>query len=111
MKQINKINPTKKIKNKYYFSNNISIYNSDILKLNSISKNSIDLIITSPPYNVSINYNTSVDNTPYKDYLHFTKKWLKKCYDLSKEDGRICLNIPLDKNKGGQQAVCADITN
>jgi site-specific DNA-methyltransferase (adenine-specific) len=22
----------------------------------------------------------------------------------------ICLNIPLDKNKGGQQAVCADIT-
>jgi site-specific DNA-methyltransferase (adenine-specific) len=27
-----------------------------------------------------------------------------------KDDGRFCLNIPLDKNKGGQQSVCADIT-
>lgn len=29
---------------------------------------------------------------------------------LVKDDGRFCLNIPLDKNKGGQQSVCADIT-
>jgi site-specific DNA-methyltransferase (adenine-specific) len=29
---------------------------------------------------------------------------------LAKDDGRFCLNIPLDKNKGGQQSVCADIT-
>lgn len=30
---------------------------------------------------------------------------------MAKDDGRFCLNIPLDKNKGGQQAVCADITH
>lgn len=29
---------------------------------------------------------------------------------MARDDGRVCLNIPLDKNKGGQQAVCADIT-
>ena len=111
MRQIDTITQIKKTKDKAYFSKkNISIYNSDILKLNPISKNSIDLIITSPPYNVDINYNTSIDNTPYKDYLYFTKQWLKKCYELCKEDGRMCLNIPLDKNKGGQQAVCADLT-
>lgn len=103
---------TKKVKNKLYFSEkNINIHNADILKIKLIPQNSIDLIITSPPYNVDITYNTSIDNTPYKEYLSFTKKWLKKCYELSKEDGRICLNIPLDKNKGGQQAVCADITH
>jgi site-specific DNA-methyltransferase (adenine-specific) len=27
-----------------------------------------------------------------------------------KDDGRFCLNIPLDKNKGGQQSVGADLT-
>ena len=29
---------------------------------------------------------------------------------MLKDDGRMCLNIPLDKNKGGQQSVGADIT-
>ena len=111
MERTIEITQVKKTKNKLHFSEkNISIYNSDILKLSLIPNNSIDLIITSPPYNVDIPYNTSKDNTPYKEYLHFTKKWLQKCYDLSKEDGRLCLNIPLDKNKGGQQPVCADIT-
>ncbi len=39
-----------------------------------------------------------------------TYQWLKKCYEMVKPDGRFCLNIPLDKNKGGQQSVYADIT-
>ena len=33
-----------------------------------------------------------------------------RCYELAKNDGRFCLNIPLDKNKGGHQSVYADIT-
>jgi site-specific DNA-methyltransferase (adenine-specific) len=35
---------------------------------------------------------------------------MTKCYEVLKEDGRLCLNIPLDKNKGGQQSVYADFT-
>jgi len=46
----------------------------------------------------------------YDEYLSFTQKWLSKCYKFLKNDGRFCLNVPLDKNKGGQQSVCADIT-
>jgi site-specific DNA-methyltransferase (adenine-specific) len=46
----------------------------------------------------------------YQDYLNFTESWLKRCHELLKDDGRFCLNIPLDKNKDGQQSVCADIT-
>jgi site-specific DNA-methyltransferase (adenine-specific) len=68
------------------------------------------LIVTSPPYNVDIAYNSHDDKLAYHDYLDFTKKWIAKCYALAKSDGRFCLNIPLDKNKGGQQSVCADIT-
>src|SRR3989344_3513091 len=46
----------------------------------------------------------------YNDYLEFTQKWIKKCFTLSKNEGRFLLNIPLDKNKGGQKSVGADIT-
>ncbi|OGP31915.1 MAG: DNA methyltransferase [Deltaproteobacteria bacterium GWC2_42_11] len=94
----------------YYHNDFIWIYNDDILNLNSIENKSIDLIVTSPPYNVNILYNSHNDTMSYDDYLSFTKKWLERCYDFLKDDGRFCLNIPLDKNKGGQQSVCADIT-
>ena len=75
-----------------------------------IQRESIDLIVTSPPYNVGIEYNSHNDALSYKSYLEWTKSWLKKALDLLKSDGRMCLNIPLDKNKGGQQSVYADIT-
>lgn len=97
--------------NKLYFqSESIQIYNDDILKVDYIKEGDIDLIVTSPPYNVDIKYNSHDDKMSHEDYLDFTRKWLTKCYALVKNDGRLCLNIPLDKNKGGQQSVCADIT-
>jgi len=95
---------------KYFQLGDITIYNDDIITTKLIQGGFIDLIITSPPYNVDIGYNTHNDGMKYADYLEFTRKWLRKCYQLSKDDGRLCLNIPLDKNKGGQQSVCADIT-
>ena len=96
----------------YFQTENIILYNKDILKTKTlIPSNSIDLIVTSPPYNVDILYNSSKDDMSYSHYLEWTKSWIDRCYELTKEDGRLCLNIPLDKNKGGQQAVCADITN
>ncbi|MEW6609450.1 MAG: site-specific DNA-methyltransferase [bacterium] len=86
------------------------IYNDDFLTTNCVRERTVDLIVTSPPYNVDIKYNSCDDKMSYKDYLSFTREWLAKCYGLAKDDGRFCLNIPLDKNKGGQQSVCADIT-
>ncbi len=94
----------------YFKENTIQIYNADFLRTNCIEEGTIDLIITSPPYNVGIKYNSHDDTMTYEHYLSFTREWLAKCYKLIKEDGRFCLNIPLDKNKGGQQSVCADIT-
>lgn len=99
------------IGNKLYFQmEGIAIYSDDILHTSVVENDSIDLIITSPPYNVSIKYNSHYDEMPHKDYLNFAREWLSKCYELAKDDGRFCLNIPLDKNKGGQQSVCADVT-
>lgn len=101
---------------KVYFKSkdgNIVIINDDFLATNIIPRNSIDLIVTSPPYNVDIRYESFRDDIPYEKYLEFTEKWLRKALDLVKPDGRMCLNIPLDKSRGraeeGFQSVYADI--
>jgi site-specific DNA-methyltransferase (adenine-specific) len=94
----------------FYSSDKIVIIHDDILTTRAISPDSIDLIVTSPPYNVDIQYNSHKDDISYPEYLEFTRAWLSRCFEFLKEDGRFCLNIPLDKNKGGQQSVGADIT-
>ena len=94
----------------YFQTKGIAIYNDDILRTKMVREGSIDLIVTSPPYNVNIKYNSHNDEMPYADYLNFAGKCLSRCYDVAKDDGRFCLNIPLDKNKGGQQSVYADLT-
>jgi len=94
----------------------IKIIHDNFLTTNLIEEGSIDLIVTSPPYNVDIHYNSFQDDIPYEKYLEFTEKWLRKAYSLMKPDGRVCLNIPLDKSKGstmrrtGQKICCAGYT-
>ena len=102
--------PETKLQKPYFITDGTSIFKDDILKITSIPESSIDLIITSPPYNVDIHYNSHSDDLTYADYLEFTQKWIKKCFHLAKNEGRFLLNIPLDKNKGGQKSVGADIT-
>ena len=88
----------------------LKIICGDVILTDKIPKNSVDLIVTSPPYNVDIKYNSHDDQISYKEYLEFSKKWMTRCFHWLKDDGRLCLNIPLDKNKGGQQSVGADFT-
>ena len=97
----------------HHLDDNLQLFNDNILDITEldIPASSVDLIVTSPPYNVDIQYNSHEDGASYENYLRFTEQWLDKCYDLARDDGRFCLNIPLDKNKGGQQSVCADITS
>ena len=98
--------------NKTFFkAKGIKIIKDDVLTTNEVKNGEIDLIVTSPPYNVDIKYNSHDDQISYEQYLEFTKKWLTLCFNWLKDDGRLCLNIPLDKNKGGQQSVGADFTS
>jgi len=99
------------MRNKTVFSHErVKIIKDDVLLTDEIPKESVDLIVTSPPYNVNIKYNTHNDQISYTEYLEFSYKWLSRCFEWLKDDGRLCLNIPLDKNKGGQQSVGADLT-
>lgn len=94
----------------FFKIDNLKIYNANILDENLFNEEFIDLIVTSPPYNVGIDYNSHEDLMSYEDYLEFSYKWLKNCYNWSKKSARLCLNVPLDKNKGGLKPVGADIT-
>ena len=94
-----------------FFDNDmVKILNDDVISTKLVEDSSIDLVVTSPPYNVDIQYNSHKDDISYLDYLEFTRQWMSRCFEWLKDDGRFCLNVPLDKNKGGQQSVGADIT-
>jgi len=94
----------------YFEKKNISLYNADVLNASLFASPFINLIVTSPPYNVGIEYNSHDDEVPYQDYLEFSKKWMSNCYAWAQVQCRFCLNIPLDKNKGGARSVGADFT-
>ena len=97
-------------RNAFYRKDNLTIINEDVFATRAIPAKGIDLVVTSPPYNVDIRYNSHDDKLTYAEYLAFSKRWMKRCYRWLRTDGRFCLNIPLDKNKGGQQSVGADLT-
>lgn len=94
----------------WFSAGNVAIHHGSVLSTRAIAPESIDLIVTSPPYNVDIHYGTHDDRQTYPRYLRFSERWLSRCLGWLKRDGRLCLNIPLDKNKDGQQSVGADLT-
>jgi site-specific DNA-methyltransferase (adenine-specific) len=82
--------------------------------MSKLPQNSVDLICTSPPYSVGIQYDVYDDNTSIDEYLIFSKKWLSEAYKVLKDDGRICVNIPLEvnlKDRGGRIFLVSEIWN
>ena len=69
------------LKKEDFFNNGqIIVHNENIFSISKIAAESIDLIITSPPYNVDIKYNSHNDRLTYEDYLAFSSKWMKRCF-------------------------------
>lgn len=64
--------------------------------LPQVESDSIDLIVTSPPYNCGIEYDNHDDNMPWDEYLLWCKKWISELYRVIKPDGRVCINVLVD---------------
>jgi site-specific DNA-methyltransferase (adenine-specific) len=94
----------------YYHHKNVWLFQGDAREAKLFDQEFVDLIVTSPPYNVGVDYQSHDDTLSYDDYLKFSERWLSNCYRWSKPQARLLLNIPLDKNKGGQHSVGADVT-
>lgn len=54
---------------------------------------SIDICITSPPYNLGIRYRSYVDDRRLNEYLEWTDSWVSEVRRALKEDGSFFLNI------------------
>ena len=76
--------------------------------------NSIDLMVTSPPYGVGIAYDSFDDDINFEAYKEFSREWLSEAFRVLKPDGRLALNIPYEINrqeKGGRIFMIAELWN
>lgn len=60
-----------------------------IEQLKNIADESIDLIVTDPPYNLNKDYGKGNDNFEFEEYLEFSKQWLSEAKRILKKDGTI----------------------
>jgi site-specific DNA-methyltransferase (adenine-specific) len=70
----------------------------------------VNLVVTSPPYALGVDYGQAgyADDQPYAHYLEWVRTWAVTLLNVCAPDGRACINIPLDSNKGGKRAIYAD---
>ena len=54
---------------------------------------SVDVVVTSPPYNIGIRYNTHRDNLPRSDYLDWMERIGRLVERVLRDDGSFFLNV------------------
>jgi site-specific DNA-methyltransferase (adenine-specific) len=61
--------------------------------LSRMPPRSVNVIVTSPPYNLGIRYRTYDDTMPRARYLEWTSRWVKLAAQTLGEDGSLFLNV------------------
>lgn len=73
---------------------NFSLRNEDcIAGMRRMRAGSVDLVVTSPPYNLGIRYNMFSDLASRTDYLAWCREWAAEVHRVLKPDGSFFLNI------------------
>ena len=89
------------------------VTNGDCIEvMKEMPESFVDLIVTSPPYGVNINYDVHDDDMEINQYLDFTRNWMTQAFRVLKDDGRIALNIPYEINrqdKGGRIFLVSEV--
>ena len=90
----------------YFQDENFTLYNADyIVAMEHIYKENglrplVDLVVTSPPYNVGIEYDRWNDKMSFDDYFSFVERFFEDVQRLMYKDSRIAINIPFEVNMG-----------
>jgi len=89
------------------------VINGDCIEVMAkMPESSVDLIVTSPPYGVGIEYDSFNDDIEFEQYKLFSASWLREAYRVLKDDGRIAMNIPYEINrqdKGGRILMVSEL--
>jgi site-specific DNA-methyltransferase (adenine-specific) len=69
------------------------IHGDCIQEMQKLPEESVDVVVTSPPYNLGIRYGTFDDNAPREEYLGWTLQWCEQLKRVLKPNGSFFLNI------------------
>lgn len=74
---------------------NIRIYKSDCIKgmRKHVEENSVDIVVTSPPYNLGVKYNSYQDDKNWEEFLTWCCEWAGEVHRCLKADGSLFLNV------------------
>lgn len=77
-----------------------SIICADVLDgLKQIPDGVVSSVITSPPYNLGIDYATAADEQPYQAYVQWLADIFLECYRVLRKGGRLIINIDAMTNR------------
>lgn len=74
---------------------NPTLLTGDARNLEMIDDETVDLIVTSPPYNLGVDYDSTDDDLDESEYRSFLEDVLEECYRVLSSDGRIAVNVGL----------------
>ena len=75
-------------------SKSATFYLADCLDVfKQLPEQSVDVIVTSPPYNLGIQYNRYEDTLSRVDYLQWTDAWVAAAVRVLRPDGSLFLNV------------------
>jgi site-specific DNA-methyltransferase (adenine-specific) len=70
------------------------IFNEDCIEgMGRLEEGEIDVIVTSPPYNLGVRYGKYKDDQPRESYLLWLDEWATEAKRVLAEDGSLFLNI------------------
>ncbi len=61
--------------------------------LPTLPESSVDLVVTSPPYNLGINYKSFKDTAPREEYLKWCRQWAAELKRVMTDDASFFLNV------------------
>lgn len=75
----------------YYQNEHFLLYNRDCLaSMRELAGNSIDLTVTSPPYNIGKEYEKIAQ---LADYMRWCQDWISEIHRITKQNGAFWLNL------------------
>jgi len=69
------------------------MFNKSSKNMPEIKSESIDLIITGPPYNIGTKYDIYEDNLSHKDFLNLMERIFSECHRVLKRKGRLVIEV------------------
>jgi len=83
---------------------NFRVYNKSSELMKELEDRSVNLVVTSPPYNIGTKYGKFDDTTSFQDYLGLLSAVIKESYRVQTPNGKIVVEVA-DSIRSGEDYV------